>query len=892
MGGVAQNAMVTQGRVTRAHFDVDETFALVDSGVAEVRRHGAISQVAARDKGANSYRSNFMRLYASGAWGLAPLQLRLSQIQEWSVGAASVFLPASTGVGSSRQIQTAPITLAPKFRRPSGTGMAAAGSGANADGSDLFFRFKVAAGTSWDQSGAVSGETRITNLLTTLAGVRTTTQPMDILARSTNAVEVDAGFCLRFTVPGARQSSPDMIAIFAFGQYALLLGGDGLAALWMYAPYTSGGSSEWRSVRSLRWSKPAQVAGFAHTICIFPHMGEHGEKHVSIISVAMDSTTVTSAGGASTLAPAQGNSGAHSTTEDLWTFDPSVTGQLDVAATGKVTTSTRFYLLERRDLRGEWQVSRLTFPVGTSSPAGKLVGDPHAAPSVPTLGLVSSGAWTVQKLSRESGSMTITPRVKDADTDSTTAIDSPYVIFDFYSDGTATPLLYGYGIQKAATVVTSSPGSFTTPVLSVNLQTGGPDVRGELAHVDINDPGDDWPRLRTRGRLSFRLTTTYTPPGDTEKTITLFRGAAISPRRVRHGTSLGTKGMGESSREWPSPEWSGYSVNCKGMWERLCGTNTRTTLSFETFVSDPAAAPAADGSLVAWKVTDVIKKLLGAAGFPSSMMRIPDLGVRLNPGIGTGDSDRILEPGTNIAQMVVDLARNYLGRWLHFDYNDGAEGKWTLIAPPAAGTITPLFTFTHDMPVPPEGSLVLPHVLHAYPDGVAPTFGRATSYILPPQKNHLWAFSAVNAAQAGAVKIDNHLYNVLSYDVPGFSTAPDPDQGHYIGHEELLTLADPSFWAGGHPLTYAKTQDLVDYVLIRGFTATAMAREIQPIHAPLVFVPDPVHGAYRPLRFYDPVMLDDAGYYIRSVNIAYERDGIQMADYELERLVPYLPAGA
>lgn len=889
MAGVDDNQKVTRGRVTRAKFDVSEIFALSDAGVADVRRHGAISQIASRDKGANSYRSNFVRLYASGAWGLAPLQLKPSAMQEFTTAAASVFLPSSYGVSSARQIQVAPVTFLPKYRRPAGTGLASPAANANPDGSDIFIQFKVVAGGSWNQSGAVSTETRITDLLSTINSVQTLTQPLDILARSTNAVEVDAGFCLRFKIGGHSQSSPDMVAIFAFGQYALLFGGDGEAALWMYAPYTTGGSSAWRSIRSLRWSRPSQVSGFAHTICIFPHMGEHGEKHLSIMSVAMDSTTVSSAGGASTLSPAQGNSGAHSTTEDLWTFDTTITGQVDVAATGQVTTSQRFYLLERRDLRGEWQVSRLSFPVGTSSPAGKLIGDAHAANTPLVLGGVAVGSWTVQKFSRESGAMTITPRVKDAVTDSTSAVDSPYVLFDFYSDGTKTPLLYGYGIQKAPLVVTSAPGEFTCPVESVSLQTGGSDPRSELARVKIEDLKDEWQRLRKRGRLSFRLTTTYTPPGDTEKTITLFRGAAISPKRTKKGTSNATQGMGTTARAYPSAEWSAYTTTCKGMWERLSSTTVRTVLSFETFVSDPAAAPAADGSLVTWKVTDVIKKVLGIAGFPTSMMRIPDLGVRLNPGIGTGDSDRIFEPGTSAAQMVVDLARNYLGRWLHFDYNDGAEGKWTLIGPPAAGTVTPLFAFTKSAPSVTPGSLVLPHALHAYQAGTAPYFGLAESYILPPQKNHIWAYSAVTAAQAGAVKIDNHLYNVLSYPVPGAIVAPSPESGHFIGHEELLAIASPEFWSGGHPLSYQQTQDMVDFVLIRAFTATAMARMIQPIHAPLVFIQDPVHGAYRPLRFYDPVTLDGVGFYVRSVNIAYESDGEQMADYELERLIPYKP---
>jgi hypothetical protein len=892
---LSPNDAVTRGRVTRAVFDIDEPFVLSDPGVSQVRRHAEVSQIAARQKGGNSYWSNYVRLWSSGAWGLMPLQLTPASVQEKTVGAGSVYLPSSvSGTPTDYQIQTAPITLAAKFRRASGTGLTS-GTGTNPDGSDLFFRFKVTAGTSWNQSSAVTAESHITALLSTLASVQTLTQPMDILARSFAAQDADRGFCLRFTVPGAKQHSPDLIAIFTFGQYALLLRGDGDGALWMYAPVSVGGSSSWRSVRPIRWSRPAQVAGFAHTIVIFPHMGEHGEKNVSVVSVAMDTASVASATGGSTPSGAKGDSGAFSTTEDLWTFDRTLTGQLDVAFPDQVTTAQRFYLLERRDLRGEWQISRLTYPIGTSSPAGKLIAQPHAPYTRLTLGGIAVGDWSVTKLSREVTGMTITARLQDADTASTTAIDRPQPIFDFYSDGTKTPLLYGYKINLAPITTTSAPGSFTCPLQRPVITAGGPDVRQESARFSVEDLTDAWPRLRNRSRLSVKLTTTYTPPGGTEQTVVLFRGAAFSPKRTRRGvkgTSGGTNapmGMQGSARAYPSPEWSGYAVSCKGVWERLTATTLRRVVSFEEFIHDTTAPASTDGSVTAWKVTSVIKRLLQVAGFPTSMIRIPDLPIRLNPGVGTFQSDAVLDNSTSIAAKVVELARTYLGRWLAFDANDGTQGKWILIAPPPAGAISPVFRFVRDVPAGTAGSLTLPHALHAYPTGTAPTFERSDSYILSPEKNHIAVYNAFNAAQAGTNLIGNHLYNVLSYPVPGSSVAPDPDSPHYLGHEEMLTIADPALWAGGRPLAYQETQATVNYVLLRAFMATCLARRVQPIHAPLVFIQDAVHGSYRPLRFYDPVYLDGVLWYVRSVNIAYEYDRIQMADYELEQLVPYKP---
>lgn len=892
VGGAEDNGAITRGRVTRARLDVAEIFALQDSGVTEVRRHGAVSQVAASSKGASSFYAQNVRLYASGAWGLQPLQLRLDQIQERTAGAGSVFLPASAGGSGGLLLQVAPVTTKAKFRRPTGTGMATVSSGTNANGSDIFIQSKISAGASWDNSAAVATETRITDLTSTLASLGAQTQPLDILARSNAAQSADQGFCIRFSLPGTRQHFPDWIAAFAFGQYAILIGGDGELRLWHYAPYlsTPGGAPAWRSVKSARYCSPSQVSGNSHCICIFPHMGEHGEKHISILSLNMDASSVSAAGGASTLSPAQGNTGAHTTTEALFTFDGTLTSQVDQGATGRVTTSTRIYLLERRDIRGEWQISRLTYPSG--SPAGKLIGGAHAPTTPLTLGGVAAAAWSVTKFSRESGAMTITPRIKDARTDDATLIDYPYLLFDFYSNGSATPLLYGYALEKAQNVMTSAPGEFVCPVKNIQVQLGGQDVRNEVARFAIEDPVDAWPRLRNRGRLSLRLTTTYTPPGDTEKTITLFRGAVTRPTRTKKGTVGAVQGMSGAPSEYPSPEWSEYQLSAAGMWERLSATTLRTALSYELFLHDTAAAPAADGALVGWKVTDVIKRLLSAAGFPTSMMRIPDLPIRLNDGIGTSVSDSVLEPGTSIAQQVQNLTRNYLGRFLAFDPNDGTQGKWTLLSAPPAGTITPVFNFRGDIDPASivSGTVALPHALHAFPANTAPTFGREVSYVVPPEKNHLWAFTAVNAGQAGPTLIDNHLRNFLSYKVPGSSIDPDPDSPHFLGHEALYVLGDPSFWAGGRPLSWQQTQAMVDYVLLRLFVGVCMPRRIQPIHAPLVFVQDAIHGGFRPLRFYDPVTLDgETGWYVRSINIDYTSDRAQLATYELERLVAYRP---
>lgn len=55
--------------------------------------------------------------------------------------------------------------------------------------------------------------------------------------------------------------------------------------------------------------------------------------------------------------------------------------------------------------------------------------------------------------------------------------------------------------------------------------------------------------------------------------------------------------------------------------------------------------------------------------------------------------------------------------------------------------------------------------------------------------------------------------------------------------------------------------------------------------APLLFVTDEsdVHQTKpRPLRWYDPVYVDDELFLVRSCNPTYSKDSVQMAVYELE----------
>ena len=148
----------------------------------------------------------------------------------------------------------------------------------------------------------------------------------------------------------------------------------------------------------------------------------------------------------------------------------------------------------------------------------------------------------------------------------------------------------------------------------------------------------------------------------------------------------------------------------------------------------------------------------------------------------------------------------------------------------------------------------------------------------------------MDAYNTGGFRVDNHLYNYLSYKVPGSTINPNPDSPHYLGRERLIIMADPALWAGSQVGGWQATQAAVNFVLARLFAYTCLARQRVMFTAPLIFTTDTATGRKRALRFYDVVTLDgQAGWYVRSCSPHYQHDRQQTADYTLERIEPYHP---
>jgi hypothetical protein len=846
---------MTPNRVTRAYFD--EPFYDLSQGLwGGWRWYDQIAPIAAAEKGADSSQCQNMHFWASGAWTLRPLQMEMGKFGETNPG-----VTGALGSSDCATISTSPTAWQP---------------GTTYGLTDLFFRKSSADVTVTPTS--LSPTAKITALP---AALGTMTVAMDPILKTNATVPINQGICIRFCIDGLNRGGYDWIGAVAFGQYALGIRGDGWAELWEYGTPRGGGSAAWGKHTSFRYSKPNQVTRNYHQIIIYPHVGPTGEKYIAFASANLDSPQQGSAGFASSPG-VRTTAGSLVSSEYLFRWDEIRSPIQDQSGgIGNVTTSDRLWILERRNVRGQWQLSRLVFAA-----SGTLLSDfwgTEPADARPA---------TLNRIAVLPASTTLTSTLKNG-AGGTVTLSSPGDAFNvewaFGGPKTTSPILWGYKVQREMVSTLRTPTAFDIPGTRWQVNQSAEDPRGVSASFLCEDLLGAYPRLKLRGELPVRIVVTDSS-GETPFSVTLHQGVAISPLRTkmgRAGKKPGMSGMYGSATNHTA-EWSQYQITAAGMWHRLSAISLRSALNFQDFAFDATVGLSATGQIQGWKITDAIKRLLTAAGFPSGMQRIPDLAQRFHPGIGTQDSDRILEPSTSIAETVVRLCRNYLGRFLVFDPNSGTNGQWTLVGAPSSTTA--LANFVGGPTWEPGDPLVNGACLSAYPAGTLPVFGHPESYYIAPENNHVVALTVVDGTGTGGYRIDNHVYNYLSYKVPGSSIDPDPDSPHYLGYEKAVILADPTLWAGAAIGGWDATQKAVDFVLFRVFAYSCMARERATFKAPLIFVTDPVTTRKRPLHFYDVVTyFGQTGWFVRSCNPNYSRDRQQTADYVLERLVPYQP---
>lgn len=829
------------------------TFDVSDPSVIEPqwggRRRGA--DVASASILAFPTVSKFnVRFWASGAWTLEPYQTAITNVSE-RTGQASLVIPKAAFNVVDILVEFAKWRLSTDL-----AGMPGSVAGVAATG-DYQIRKNVPASGTFNEHIP----------LDTPQPGDSFTVPMDRVGQSKTPFPANQGFCVRWTIPGISSAAPDYTWIFGFGQYNVVFRGDGLSNLWEYCQDSSG---TWvtRLRGVFRHCGPSQVSNTAHSMIIFPHIGPNGEKIISFSGMQLDVAGYL-AGFTSIKA------GDVAPTEYVYVASPATRGtDRDATSATQVTISEHIRFDIRRDLKLHLQFSTIGFPT-----TGSLSDEPWQIPSY--FSNANPMEYDIEK--QEPGSTSIVLNILDAATGAPFVVgtdNKPYVRFDFTGDGTNTPILWGYGLARDAVIADSSPGSFTGGNLIHAAWNGAAaDPSTVSGEITIRDEKNQLPLLAVRGWFPFDLPTTYTPVGGSPTTVHLFRGYAVRPQAIRRGRQKadgsgleeGAFGLGAVS-QYPSPNWHDYNIPIVGAWARL--HERINDHNFRLYAIDPSAPIDPDtGRRPPWKVTDVVRDMLNAAGYPAGMIGDFDSPIRLWYGTSGKVEEWKIAATVNFSEVIVKLLRNFLGAYLLFDENAGTHGKWTVLFPsdsttPIVGSFVTQYPSGHKPP----------HLPQAYPANTWPVFDAPQSYAVRPEFNIMVVHAPVSFLGNTFARVTNSLINYKSFNVPGASSPGDPTSPDWIGYARPACVIDVSL---ADPTNYQQSQNAVDFTVRRLFDFACHGQLIQPILGPLAFILDSVTGNYRPLRFQDPVNYNGVRYYVRSVSPDIGSDFHQMAHYEL-----------
>lgn len=897
------NTDMTPYRSTRLHLDLPSQMRQA-GGYAGVRMGSDVAEIVSKTGGKDSANSTGLR-YWPGAkcWTLQPLQERLTRFQE---AFPPGILPADMYLYTVNPSLASLANLADQqaYYTPYGEGMLYRGD-VITSGGDPFYKKNVPADGSWagkltsspappqgnyDDSPEASGKPpRVAQLARPIT-------PIDTIFETVTQ-RPDRGFFLRWVLTGTQLHNPDYVLNCYFGQYCVVITGDGQAHLTEYCRATPETAYRWVLRSTFRYCRQSQVSGVSHSLGIFPVMSLSGP------CIEFWGANVEGAGiGAGVAAP---QSYAYFAT------DLVRAGDVDESP-GHVTRAGVCRIDVRRDIRVGFQVSPLLYVT-----EGFLWEGVWGA-----RGLAQNPPYTIRQIVQQPwpgdyGSVVSDAHVSSVLVDPQTGdpLEAGYsgpvgVKFEFSGHvvggkefSAETPILYGYHMVQEPTlhsVPAPEPGPVSLPVRSVDFTCQGPLPGGDNGEVLLFDQTNAAERLRNRGHLNVKLTTTAKKQDGTNQLVTLFRGQALRPRYTRFGKPGST---------FPHPMSGSYSVLLSGLADQMKEVTART-ITYQKFAGSEDIAELhnlADGPIEGWRITSIVRYLLGLA-FPASMIDIEDNEIRLFSNMqALTNSDYMYDPHVDILSRCQALVRNYLGGYLVFDVGAGVlagagrpdtgspEGAWRIVYTASEGA-EPLMIFIpggrEDL-VDEEGGGAdplpyLPMAASTYANTVLPVVvatGHLESYCIPPEVNHVWAFTTpfMNDERHG-YRYEQHAYNVLSYQVPGCTTAPDPNSPHYIGHEVMRVVPDPSLYCAENP---SRSQNAVDFIARRIIEFAGRGARVLPLYGPLHFVTDPDTSRLRLPRFGDPVQWSDEGdWYIRSVSPAYSLDKAQMCHYELISFAP------
>jgi len=837
----------TPGRSTRVTFDIAETVA-VSPFQGWRRRGGEIARGKAGGAVDDNKQVN-IRFWPTGAITLAPLQTEISNLQEYAILLGHIVAPTNASLLTNLMVIPS-IAIENQYRQnPDLVGMAYSGN-INTVGAPFIVR-KIPAGGSWNEQ-ITSG---VPSVLSGPDGSRVPDIPVDRVGESIAPYPANQGFFLNWSNPGSDVTYPKITHCFYFGQYSLSFSGTGLAYLYEYVRYADTQSQGWQKRAEWRYARAGQISGTAHSMGIWPHFSPEKRKYIVFSNGQVDIAQVTS-------------SFAHTSSQITvspgdFVYEAKPDARYVDSSPFDITTSAPIRFDIRRDWRMSLQISTLGWPT-----SGMLIDAPGSfQPDSTSLSATMFPIRIfadVQALPGTGIASGLIDAASGAAYDPNNPQHQPAARFDFTGDGNSTPILWGYNVNRDSASMFSSPGQFSGGNLrSVSVAGYCGDPSQQSAHVQITDVNGDLRRLHNRGQLSVRIDVTHTEGGK-QYVTPIFRGYALRPK--------GNKQRG------PSQTWYDFSVPMVGMWMRLSEPTSGPLLQ-SLFYNDPLVPDSQRNgvSAIPWKVTDAIRYLIACAGFSAAQINIPDLPMRLWPGISDPPGEFDINPNTNYAEFALRLCRNFLGGYLLYSEVDD---YWTLIGGTSLSA-APVYNFTT---APPRGQ-VDPSSLLAYPQFTC-FVTRLETEMIAAEYNSI----QVVCPMSGEKVVQRTLINFNGYTVPGSGITPDPDSPDYIGHIRPTVVVDSSLY---HPGDVRATQRAVDWTCQRLYDFCCHGQRLAYFTAPLVFVLDPATGNYRMPRFMDPITINGLPYQVKSCTTNYHYDGTQTMEVEAIQPMPgqYVPPG-
>lgn len=829
-----------------------------------------------------------MKYWTEGHWGLRPVQDEISNLQEYTsavaliIGTSSFRWPSgAAGVGAWGAIDL--------WRQSTDLIGVTYGAGINING-DKFMVKRITSGVTWSQT--------VTSAVTSPLGGELLI-PLDRVAESTATYPADQGFFLRWTIPGTQKHQPGQIWTFYFGQYAVMLKGNGVAILWEYCQDDATPPvMQWRKRSVFRYCVTGRTADASHTLMIRPARNANGQRTISFQGGQPDAATA-QAGFSLDSSTSPG------TTSHVYVVDEiSRNGDRDESPAS--TTKQEIIRFDcRRDLRPQIQISKLGY-----APSGFLADLPFrlsdfqtsASVTIHISGTVPTGTTLSPVLiDTETGNLTTasTTSAQNYTFSIGTEVVRPGVIFNFSGNTNDTPRLYGYTFVRRPVALSGPATPFSLQPSQVSIEgltSDYTEVGGSVIYdTDLTGANSI---LSRRGQFSALLWTKATiGTSTTTVNINLFRGYMVKPE--------GSK-VGNTGEVYPNPEFYRYGLPLVGMHYRM--TKRLHQGFMRSFAADPDVPPDARTGYTPYKVTTVIQELLLDAGFPISQINIGpgtynDLDMRLWYGLSTNIADSQIEPMQSYGEMALRLCKDYLGATIY--WND-QTGRWSLIFDPPKdnnGLYTPVFAFqlATDRQIAGLRDIAPVTDPHLWGNFASKTFiiNEFHSRPVPPEWNAVSIYCPVKfgSNERDFVNVGATLRNFNSYKVPGSSVDPDPDHPDYLGTEFHIPIFDLACLGQGDNQgnIIQSTERNCQFKARRFFEFVCHGRQNYAFDAPLVFIQDTAYTIegtatttatfYRPLRYLDPVTVPYRGTpttgLIRSCSPNYVQDQVQTARYEV-----------